>query len=462
MSNSGHDRRGLFGDIVHYDEHGHRTGVSRPNIWGGYNDYDASGRKTGSSMRNFTGGFNHYDNKGHKTGRSDPAFFGGMNHYDNDGKKIGHSDPTFFGGWDYRKERMEQTAISSKFAETQEESSYNFDSSNSTILPPNNAATVNAENTELQEESNSGIKTLLIAIVCFIAVVVVVKIALILMDAPYVAYEKSLARLQSDIQCIDYNKYVDSSDWLFSISRTEAEFDCKSFQYHLGEDVIQKNEVYCDGVYNMGFEKQSSQTQAAQMCLMWSQVIDEVENIYHNSDYYLNYGKLLEEGKTISFRDDVNITAIDTRYNLHVGSSDTDYFLEMDSDGNGSFISKTYTNSKEYYYWYRLSYIDGEITYFQLDNYSTPYGFGYYDKDSGEMVEHTSSGNGSHSESSGGSTSTNSHSSNSKYDSYNSGRYSDADSFAEDYYEEFYDYGDYEDDEDAYDAAVDYWNEWND
>ena len=40
-----------------------------------------------------------------------------------------------------------------------------------------------------------------------------------------------------------------------------------------------------------------------------------------------------------------------------------------------------------------------------------------------------------------------------KTDSYNSSRYKDADSFADDYYEEFYDYGDYED---AYDAAVDY------
>ena len=45
---------------------------------------------------------------------------------------------------------------------------------------------------------------------------------------------------------------------------------------------------------------------------------------------------------------------------------------------------------------------------------------------------------------------------------YNSSRYKDADSFAEDYYEDFYDYDDYEDDDDAYDAAVDYWNDWND
>ncbi|SDB07674.1 hypothetical protein SAMN02910298_00261 [Pseudobutyrivibrio sp. YE44] len=48
-----------------------------------------------------------------------------------------------------------------------------------------------------------------------------------------------------------------------------------------------------------------------------------------------------------------------------------------------------------------------------------------------------------------------------KKDIYDSSRYKDADSFAEDYYEEFYDYDDYEDDDDAYDGAVDYWEEWN-
>lgn len=114
----GYDRRGFFGDIIHYDENGHKTGVSRQNFWGGYNDYDASGKKLGSSMRNLSGGFNHYDRTGHKTCSSEPAFFGGMNHYDNEGNKVGHSDPTFIDGWDYRKERMQRAAISANFEES--------------------------------------------------------------------------------------------------------------------------------------------------------------------------------------------------------------------------------------------------------------------------------------------------------------------------------------------------------
>ena len=48
------------------------------------------------------------------------------------------------------------------------------------------------------------------------------------------------------------------------------------------------------------------------------------------------------------------------------------------------------------------------------------------------------------------------------YDPYDADKYTSADDFAEDKYEEFYDYeDDAEDDDDAYDAAVDYWNSKN-
>lgn len=48
------------------------------------------------------------------------------------------------------------------------------------------------------------------------------------------------------------------------------------------------------------------------------------------------------------------------------------------------------------------------------------------------------------------------------YDPYDADKYTSADDFAEDKYEEFYDYEDnVEDDDDAYDAAVDYWNSKN-
>ena len=47
-----------------------------------------------------------------------------------------------------------------------------------------------------------------------------------------------------------------------------------------------------------------------------------------------------------------------------------------------------------------------------------------------------------------------------KYDTYGVYDYKDAQSFADDMYEEFYDYeDDYDDEDEAYDAAVDYWHD---
>ena len=40
MSKKGYSRPGLFGDIHHYDEHGHKTGHSERSFFGGLNHYD--------------------------------------------------------------------------------------------------------------------------------------------------------------------------------------------------------------------------------------------------------------------------------------------------------------------------------------------------------------------------------------------------------------------------------------
>ncbi len=57
-------------------------------------------------------------------------------------------------------------------------------------------------------------------------------------------------------------------------------------------------------------------------------------------------------------------------------------------------------------------------------------------------------------------TSTTSKSTKKTYDSYNVQNYKSAQDFADDKYEEFYDYeDDYEDEDEAYDAAEDYWRE---
>lgn len=42
----GYSRKGLFGEIKHYDANGRKVGESRPNILGGYRNYDTNGHKT--------------------------------------------------------------------------------------------------------------------------------------------------------------------------------------------------------------------------------------------------------------------------------------------------------------------------------------------------------------------------------------------------------------------------------
>ncbi|MBR6229150.1 MAG: hypothetical protein IKQ97_05385 [Eubacterium sp.] len=106
----GYDRRGLFGDIIHYDEHGKKIGVSKRGFFGSYTDYDASGKKIGRTQEGFFGRYKYYDNRGNQTGYSDPAMFVGTNHYDKSGNRVGHSDPTLISGWDHRRERLRRAA----------------------------------------------------------------------------------------------------------------------------------------------------------------------------------------------------------------------------------------------------------------------------------------------------------------------------------------------------------------
>ena len=80
MSRNGYSRRGLFGDIYHYDENGHRTGTSKPGLFGGYTNYDENGYKTGHSSPGLFGGYTHYDSNHNPTGHSSPGLFDDYNH----------------------------------------------------------------------------------------------------------------------------------------------------------------------------------------------------------------------------------------------------------------------------------------------------------------------------------------------------------------------------------------------
>ena len=45
------------------------------------------------------------------------------------------------------------------------------------------------------------------------------------------------------------------------------------------------------------------------------------------------------------------------------------------------------------------------------------------------------------------------------YDPYDACKYQDADSFADDKFEDFFDYDDFEDEDEAHEAAVEYWED---
>ena len=101
MSNKGHSRKGLFGTIEHYDEHGKKTGYSRPGFLGGYENFDKNGKHVGHSRPGFFGGYEHFDNNGKHTGHSYPGMFGSYNHYDNNGKNTGKSTPGLFDSYNH-------------------------------------------------------------------------------------------------------------------------------------------------------------------------------------------------------------------------------------------------------------------------------------------------------------------------------------------------------------------------
>ena len=92
MAKKEYSREDLFGDIHHYDEKGHKTGVSRRGYLGGYTDYDAKGNVTGHTEESILGGaLTHYDTDGHVIGRSREQIFGDYTDYDAKGQITGHT-----------------------------------------------------------------------------------------------------------------------------------------------------------------------------------------------------------------------------------------------------------------------------------------------------------------------------------------------------------------------------------
>ena len=104
MGNKGHSRKGLFGTVHHYDEHGKKTGHSRQGMFGYYNNYDSNGKKTGYSRPGFFGKYEHFDNNGKKMGHTRPGAFGSYVHYDKNGKNTGRSTAGLFENYNHSSE----------------------------------------------------------------------------------------------------------------------------------------------------------------------------------------------------------------------------------------------------------------------------------------------------------------------------------------------------------------------
>ena len=86
----GRSRQGVWGQTVHYDAKGHKTGETWPTAYGSVS-YDEKGHRTGTGWNTPTGTQVHYDSSGHKTGESFRAPSGTTIHYDAKGHRTGES-----------------------------------------------------------------------------------------------------------------------------------------------------------------------------------------------------------------------------------------------------------------------------------------------------------------------------------------------------------------------------------
>ena len=171
------------------------------------------------------------------------------------------------------------------------------------------------------------------------------------------------------------------------------------------------------------------------VCSLDERIRDLVRETYHSSGYY-NYMKensIYDFSETVKYRN----RYVSPEQNIHV-----DYYCKGTRysiiDNTFCVNPNPYSNAGEELYSY--TYWKGEVTDFE------PWGLGAGDEKSGDA------GSGKEKSGYGAARKT--------YDPYDANEYKSAQDFADDKYEEFFDYeDDYEDEDEAYDAAEDYWDE---
>ncbi len=236
-------------------------------------------------------------------------------------------------------------------------------------------------------------------------------------------YEQSIPKLQNSIESMDYIKSV-SIDTSFSLKKIDD-------KHGTFNDDIQIT-ITLEDSYNNYTPRQ----QCAIICQLDEQILRIFKNNYEDSEYYMYF----LNHRTSEYVDILKYQGMSV---LISEDSDRDYYCKGTSYGiiSNVFCVNPVPHSNEGEELYDYFYINRELKSFD------PHGLkGLSDTTTAPAPRATKNNRKS--------------SSAKDYDLYDVQKYNSAQEFADDKYEEFYDYeGDFEDEDEAYDAAEDYWNE---
>ncbi len=242
----------------------------------------------------------------------------------------------------------------------------------------------------------------------------------------YDELDASRDEYRDNISSVDFYTIKDG-DYVQSVSVSES-FDDNNLSvtwFHTNVDSV-----------NVRMDQNFENLSMRKKCEVCVQLMDvmrrNLETAYKSSRYYQIYS----ENKSYSsmrYRDISLHIYHETEFTFH----DSEYMYTFSSYGNMAVAKRTSSHFKTYY---EYSSFNGKI-----DDFGEKYGKSKKDNAAGNTQ--TNKTNTRNKETS---------------DPYDVKKYNSSQSFADDKYEEFYDYEDYYDDEDeAYDDAEDYWDEYH-
>ncbi|CBK74208.1 hypothetical protein CIY_14100 [Butyrivibrio fibrisolvens 16/4] len=297
------------------------------------------------------------------------------------------------------------------------------------------------------KSNHNVVKFMLVSIVVVVAIAIISSAVDAYSEHQSKAAEDARQEFAAEVENMDLSPYC--KKYIKDLSVTKTDFNGTGGSSY-DNDLYHSNSITIEGI-SAGTERLSHQQVYNYMFATLNELYDDIEAMCADSTYvhHLNRGHAMNRGDRVyHYRNYINFYLSDSEYEYSVS-----LFYPPVQAANKKFFVKALSSENKGEEWsYRITDKNGDYIF----EYSH-----HYDSDAvrAEREQQRITTNRSSSESS---TSRRTGGTYKKKDTYNSSRYKDADSFAEDYYEDFYDYDDYEDDDDAYDAAVDYWNDWND